>query len=102
MKPTALLSGRPRILFYTSMHCYSWLISLGQRIPKILLHTWWFTGIDKSTAMTASSPPDIEAAILSSLHMCDPVLVNQSLDRPNIFLSASKAGPYTPVRPVRP
>ena len=42
-------------------------------------------------ALTASAPADVEATILSSLHMCDPVVVNKPLDRPNIFLSASKA-----------
>ena len=42
-------------------------------------------------ALTASAPPDVEAVILSSLHLHEPVLVSQPLDRANIYLSASRS-----------
>ena len=42
-------------------------------------------------AVTASAPPEVEAVILTSLHMHNPMIVKQRLDRPNIFLSASKS-----------
>ena len=40
-------------------------------------------------ALTASAPADVEAVIQSSLHMHEPVVVSQSLDRANIYMSAS-------------
>ena len=39
--------------------------------------------------LTASAPPHVEAEILSSLHMHDPVFVSQPLNRPNIYIHAS-------------
>ena len=42
-------------------------------------------------ALTASAPPHVQAEILTSLHMHDPVFVSQPLDRPNIYMSASKS-----------
>ena len=42
-------------------------------------------------ALTASAPPHVEAEILSSLHMHDPVFVSQPLDRPNVYVLASKS-----------
>ena len=38
-------------------------------------------------ALTASASSGIQHAIVSSLHLVDPVVVAQSLDRPNIFFS---------------
>ena len=40
-------------------------------------------------ALTASAPPEIEATIVSSLHLNRPVFVRCDLYRPNIFLSAT-------------
>lgn len=42
-------------------------------------------------ALTASAPPEIEQSILTSLHMRDPVIVRQELNRPNIYMSASRS-----------
>ena len=42
-------------------------------------------------APTASAPPHVEAETLSSLHMHDPVFVSQPLNRPNIYISASRS-----------
>lgn len=42
-------------------------------------------------ALTASAPPHVQAEILSSIHMHDPLFVSQPLDRPNIYMSASKS-----------
>lgn len=41
--------------------------------------------------MTASAPTEVEIIIVDSLHLNDPVRVFNSLDCPNIFLSASKS-----------
>ena len=38
-------------------------------------------------ALTASASSGIQHAIASSLHLVDPVVVAQSLDRPKIFFS---------------
>ena len=40
-------------------------------------------------ALTASAPPEIEATIVSSLHLNGPVFVRCDLNRPNIYLSAT-------------
>ena len=37
-------------------------------------------------ALTASAPPEIEAAIISSLPLREPIVVTCPLDRPNIYL----------------
>ena len=42
-------------------------------------------------ALTASAPPEIEAAIISSLHLREPIVVTRPLDRPNIYLSTCKS-----------
>ena len=42
-------------------------------------------------ALTASAQAGIQAAIVESLHLVDPVLVLHQLDRPNIFLSVGKS-----------
>ena len=42
-------------------------------------------------ALIATAPPHVEAELISSLHMHDPVIVRQPLDRPNIYLSASRS-----------
>ena len=52
-------------------------------------------------ALTASAPPHVEAEILRSLYMHDSVFVSQPLDRPNIYISASKSlGVKVRVRPA--
>ena len=40
-------------------------------------------------ALTASAPPDVRSTIVSSLHLNNPVYVEGSLDRPNIYMSVS-------------
>lgn len=40
-------------------------------------------------ALTASAPPDIQSKIIESLNLQCPFIVSLSLDRPNIYLSAS-------------
>lgn len=40
-------------------------------------------------ALTASAPPDVRATIVRSLHLNDPVYVEGSLDRPNIYMTVS-------------
>ena len=40
-------------------------------------------------ALTASAPANTQSKIIESLHLKDPIVVSQSLDRANIFLSAS-------------
>ena len=40
-------------------------------------------------ALTASAPPEIEATIVSSLQLNNPVIVHCDLDRPNIYFSCS-------------
>ena len=40
-------------------------------------------------ALTASAPADIQATIINSLHLENPVFVRGDVDRPNIFLSVS-------------
>ena len=42
-------------------------------------------------ALTASAPPEIEATIISSLHLREPIVVTCPLDRPNIYLSTCKS-----------
>ena len=42
-------------------------------------------------ALTASAPPEIEATIISSLHLREPIVVTRQLDRPNIYLSTCKS-----------
>ena len=37
-------------------------------------------------ALTAPAPPEIETTIISSLHLKEPVVVTQQLDRPNIYV----------------
>ena len=37
-------------------------------------------------AVTASAPLDVEATVISSLHLHNPVIVHCDLDRPNISL----------------
>ena len=39
-------------------------------------------------ALTASAPADVQSKIIESLHLKEPVIVSNSLDRSNIFLSA--------------
>ena len=41
-------------------------------------------------ALTATAPPNVEAALMNSLHMSNAVIMRQPLDRPNIYLSASR------------
>ena len=40
-------------------------------------------------ALTALAPPDIQATIVTSLQLNNPVYVNGKLDRPNIYMSAT-------------
>lgn len=40
-------------------------------------------------ALTASAPSDVRDAIVSSLHLKDPVLISCDLDRPNIYMSVN-------------
>ena len=40
-------------------------------------------------ALTASAPPEVEATIISSLQLSNPVIVHCHLDRPNIYFSCS-------------
>lgn len=40
-------------------------------------------------ALTASAPPDIQATIVTSLQLDNPVYVNGDLDRPNMYMSAT-------------
>lgn len=40
-------------------------------------------------ALTASAPPSVQASIIDSLHLRNPVVVAGDLDRRNIFISAS-------------
>ena len=40
-------------------------------------------------ALTASAPPDVEATVISSLQLHNPVIVHCDLDRPNIYFSSS-------------
>ena len=40
-------------------------------------------------ALTASAPPTVQAEIISSLFMVDPVIVSCDLNRKNVFISAS-------------
>ena len=40
-------------------------------------------------ALTASAPPEVRATIIKLLHLSNPVYVEGSLDRPNIYMSAS-------------
>ena len=42
-------------------------------------------------ALTASAPPSIVSEIAETLHFTDPVNVFRPLNRPNIFLSASRS-----------
>ena len=42
-------------------------------------------------ALTASAPLEVEAEIISSLFLNNPVKVYRPLDRPNIFLSSAKS-----------
>ncbi len=39
-------------------------------------------------ALTATASPETQDAIVKSLHLVDPVIVSQPLDRPNIYVSA--------------
>ena len=39
-------------------------------------------------ALIATAPSHVEAELISSLHVCNPVVVRQPLDRPNIYFSA--------------
>ena len=48
-----------------------------------------------SMALTASAPANTQSKIIKSLHLKDPIVVSQSLDRANIFLSTS------PIRSVK-
>ena len=41
-------------------------------------------------ALTATAPPNVEATLTNSLHISNAVVVRQPLDRPNIYLSASR------------
>ena len=40
-------------------------------------------------ALTASAPPEVEATIISSLQLNNPLIVHRDLDRPNIYFSSS-------------
>ena len=40
-------------------------------------------------ALTASAPPQVQADITNTLHLCSPVSVSCCLDRPNVYISAS-------------
>ena len=40
-------------------------------------------------ALTATASPDVQDSISQSLHLVNPVVVSCSLNRPNIYLSAS-------------
>lgn len=42
-------------------------------------------------ALTATAPQDIKSTICKSLCLKEPAMVSQTLDRPNIYLSASKS-----------
>ena len=42
-------------------------------------------------ALTATAPQDIKAAISKFLLLKEPAMVYQTLDRPNIYLSANKS-----------
>ena len=42
-------------------------------------------------ALTASAPPNIKEAILSSLCLSEPTVIQQALDRPNIYTSSCKS-----------
>ena len=42
-------------------------------------------------ALTASAPPEIEATIISSLYLREPIVVTRQLDRPNIYISTCKS-----------
>ena len=42
-------------------------------------------------AVTATAPKAVESMICDSLSLQTPVVVSQSLDRPNIFLSCTKS-----------
>ena len=39
-------------------------------------------------ALTASFPPQVQADITNTLHLCSPITVSCCLDRPNVFISA--------------
>ena len=41
-------------------------------------------------ALTASAPPEVQADITNTLHLRSPITVSCSLDRPNVFISASR------------
>ena len=40
-------------------------------------------------ALTASAPPQVQADITNTLHLCSPITVSCCLDRPNVYISAS-------------
>lgn len=46
-------------------------------------------------ALTASANSDVQKLIQSSLHLHYPVVVSQSLDRPNVFFSVGEIKGYT-------
>ena len=40
-------------------------------------------------ALTATASEEMQASIEKSLNMTDPVVISRSVDRPNVFYSAS-------------
>lgn len=40
-------------------------------------------------ALTASAPPRVQAEIITSLYLVNPIIVSCDLNRKNIFISAS-------------
>ena len=91
MKSTTFLSCR--LFFVVYFHYYTQLISLrGKNFRESFSRLGGFRVLTKVPFMelTVTAPADVEATILSSLHMCDPVVVNKHLDRPNIFCQQVK------------
>ena len=42
-------------------------------------------------ALTATAPEEIKSSVCDSLGLFEPAVISQTLDRPNIFFSASRS-----------
>ena len=89
-------------------HCiHEWLVPIDKgNDNSCVITTWIFRGAEfrkafkcigelralvdvPFMALTASAPPIVESDIIRTLHLTSHVTVSCSLDRPNIYLSAS-------------
>ena len=99
-------------------HCIEdWLVAIPDIMDSVLIIFLTFRGKDFRTAfskigglrahtsapfiaLTATASPDVQKCITESLHLVNPVVVSCSLNRPNIYLSASSMKGYS-VSPSR-